>query len=153
MFNNSSGNVAIVLAVIAAISGWGTSLLTNWGSIFGGSELASVSEDNGLKKSSACKNIEGRWHRPDNLILELSQTGCRITGRVVSDSNSDSHEVLAMLSGDEGVGYTRRSVAGCTTYLATEYSLLSDNQLQIDEKGGGCKLENYKNGFVYSRIP
>ncbi|MES9948729.1 MAG: hypothetical protein ABW118_07205 [Candidatus Thiodiazotropha sp.] len=145
---HNNGTVAIALAIIAAIGGWGTAIITNWQVIFGNG--AATVED--IEKSS-CKIIEGQWKRDvDNLVVEYTQSACVITGRIITDVGANSHQIRAVLSGKSGAGYTRRSVSGCTTILSGEYELLSDNLLKIKATGNGCDLSNYQEEFVYRKI-
>lgn len=149
---HGSGKIAIALAIIAAISGWGTSLITNWKEIFGEEEIVKTPTPP-IMPEAPCKNIEGQWQRSiDNLIIEYTQSGCVMAGRVLSDSGANSHQISAVMSGKYGAGYTRRSIGGCTTILSGEYQLLSGNQLKISAKGNGCDLDNYSEEFVYTKI-
>lgn len=146
--DHNSGTVVIALAIIGAISGWGTAIITNWNVIFGNSAAQVVETE-----KSSCKNIEGQWKRDvDDLTVEYTQSACVVTGRVITDVEANSHQIRAVLSGKSGVGYTRRSVSGCTTILSGEYELLSDNQLIIKATGNGCNLNNYQEELVYRKI-
>ncbi|MEW8440376.1 MAG: hypothetical protein AB2689_19685 [Candidatus Thiodiazotropha taylori] len=103
--------------------------------------------------AETCMNIEGKWKRDsDGLIVEYTQSDCTIRGRVVTDEAGNSHEVHAVLTGNSGIGYTRRVFEGCTTILSGEYLLLSDEQLRVKATSNGCELINYSENPIYRKL-
>lgn len=152
------GAWAILVAVALGATIWGlshyaaaqgTTVSVLWG-------MTSYVKGGAGAPAASCKSLQGRWQRGnDYLVYNLTQTGCVLTGFVESSTGTNSHEIHAMVAGNRATGYIRRVYNGCSTFLATDYELITDNRLEIRNKGYGCDLgDNWPDeDKFYIRLP
>ncbi|HJU19582.1 MAG TPA: hypothetical protein VJ770_24270 [Stellaceae bacterium] len=116
------------------------------------------------EEKGRCASIAGRWQRSvDHLIVNYTQSGCIVQGYVESrgdassSSDTSSHIISAVVSGNRAVGYVERIINGCATVMADEYYIISKDEMKIKAFGYGCGAPTREDpegkGSIYEKIP